>query len=65
MFAPLSLTLWGQKFPGRHWISTGTGRWDRPAATPEVYLEDFAEVGREGGKLDGLAHVKFVFFCLI
>ena len=53
-------------FPGRHWISTGTGRWDRPAATPEVHLEDFAEVRRFGEArwVDGLRHFKLIFvFC--
>ncbi|CAL1129352.1 unnamed protein product, partial [Cladocopium goreaui] len=29
---------------GAHWISSGSGRWDRPEATPEVRLKDFAEV---------------------
>eukprot|EP00434_Breviolum_minutum_P033725 symbB.v1.2.029843.t1/scaffold3308.1/size59325/3 len=35
---------------GRHWISTGSGRWDRPAATPEVHLEDFAEAAASTDK---------------
>ncbi|CAE7215603.1 secG [Symbiodinium natans] len=35
---------------GRHFIQTGTGRWDRPEATPEVFLEDFFLSVNQTGK---------------
>lgn len=35
---------------GQYFIQTGTGRWDRPEATPEVLLEDFFLSANETAK---------------
>lgn len=40
---------WFLAFEGDYLIQTGTGRWDRPEAVPEVTLRRFAsEVSKKG-----------------
>ncbi|CAE7243970.1 KIN12D [Symbiodinium pilosum] len=50
----LSTTSWSkeqilERF-GQYFVQTGTGRWDRPEATPEVLLEDFIHLANQTPK---------------